>query len=122
MIDTGPVNQELQAGERLNLSCTGVNNDDATMPLRINWMFNSFDSQFPQGLYNVTDPRVNEIRMTDNITVISFFIIDPVMETDAGVYACQVSNRDGIPPIEQNANVNILCECRTRVLSRVATI
>jgi hypothetical protein len=119
MIATGPVSQVLQAGERLALSCIGVNNADATMPLRINWFFTSFDSQFPQRLYNNTDPRVNETRMADNITVMSFFVIDPVAATDAGVYGCQVSNRDGIPPIEQNATVNVLCKCCT---SRVATV
>jgi hypothetical protein len=111
MIATGPVDQELQAGDRLALSCIGVNNADATMPLRINWMFTSFDSQFPESLYNITDPRVNETRMADNITVTSSFIIDPVLATDAGVYGCQVSNRDGIPAIEQNASVNVLCKC-----------
>ncbi len=118
-IDTGPVDQELEAGERLALNCTGVNNPDATMPLRVNWFLTSFDSQFPQDLYNISDPRVVEIRMPDNITVMSFFVIDPVMASDAGVYGCQVSNRDGILPIERNATVNVLCECCT---SGVATV
>jgi hypothetical protein len=104
------VDQELQARERLALNCTGVNNDVATMPLRINWVFTSFDNQFPQESYNVTDPRISEIRMADNIIVISFFVIDPVMATDAGVYGCQVSNRVGTLPIEQNATVNVFCK------------
>ena len=110
MILVGPESQELQAGERLALNCTGQNNEDATMPLRVNWFFISFDSQNSQDLYNITDPRVNEIRLPDNITVNSFFVIDSVMATNGGVYGCQVSNRDGVLPVEQNANVTVFCK------------
>ena len=120
MILVGPDDQELQAGERLVLNCIGQNNEDATMPLRVNWFFTSFDSQFPQRLsYTIDDLRVNEIRLPDNITN-STFVIDPVMATDGGVYRCLVYNRDGIFPVvvEQNATVNVLCKYCTRVLSR----
>ena len=120
MILVGPDDQELQAGERLVLNCVGQNNEDATMPLRVNWFFTSFDSQFPQRLYNNTDQRVDEIRLPNNITVNSTFTIDPVMASDGGVYGCQVSNRDGVLPVEQNATVNVLCKyCTSWVLSRV---
>ena len=119
MILVGPDDQELQAGERLVLNCIRQNNEDATMPLRVNWFFTSFDNKFPQRLYNNTDPRVTDIRMPNNI-INSTFIIDPVMATDGGVYACQVSNRDGILPVEQNATVIVFCKyCTSWVLSRV---
>ena len=116
MILIGPNDQELQAGERLVLSCSGQNNEDATMPLRVNWFFTSFDRQFPQRLYTIDDPQVNEIRLPNNITTNNTFVIDPVMATDGGVYGCQISNRYGILPIEQNATVNVLCKYCTRVL------
>ena len=122
MILVGPDDQELQAGERLVLNCVGQNNEDATMPLRVNWFFTSFDSQFPQRLYNSTDPRVDESRLPDNITVNSTFVIDPVMATDGGVYGCQVSNRDGILPVEQNATVNVLCKYYTMVWLELVSI
>ena len=118
MILVGPDDQELQAGERLVLNCIGQNNEDATMPLRVNWFFTSFDSQSSQRLYTIDDPQVNEIRLPNNITN-STFVIDPVMVTDGGVYACLVSNRDGMLPIEQSAIINVLCKYCTRVLSRV---
>ena len=104
MILVGPDDQELQAGKRLVLNCSGQNNEDATMPLRVNWFFTSFDSQFPQRLYTIDDTRVNEIRLANNITN-STFVIDPVMASNGGMYRCQVSNRDGILPVEQNATV-----------------
>ena len=118
MILVGPDDQELHAGKRLVLNCIGQNNEDATMPLRVNWFFTSFDSRFPQRLYTIDDPQVNEIRLPNNITN-STFVVDSVMATDGGVYWCLVSNRDGIVPIEQNATVNVLRKYCTRVLFRM---
>ena len=119
MILVGPDDQELQAGQRLVLNCIGQNNEDATMPLRVNWLFTSFDSQFPQTLYTIDDPQVEEIRLPDNITN-SSLILDPVNATSGGMYECRISNRDGILPIEQNATVIVFCKYFTRVLFRVA--
>ena len=120
MILVGPDDQELQAGERLVLNCIRQNNEDATMPLRVNWFFTSFGSQFPQRLYTIDDSEVTEIRLPDNITVNSTFVIDRVMATDGGMYGCQVSNRDGVLPVEQNATVIVFCKYCSRVLFRVA--
>ena len=39
MITTGPVDKILNAGMVLELNCTAVNNDGATRPLVIMWMF-----------------------------------------------------------------------------------
>ena len=89
MILVGPDDQEMQAGRILMLNCIGQNNEDATMPLRVNWFFTTFGSQFPWRLYGNTDLRVNEIRLPNNI-INSTFVINSVMVTDGGVYGCQV--------------------------------
>ena len=80
---------------------------DATRPLTINWLFTSFAAQNPQPLYTVDDPRVTEMRLDDNITVISFFTINSVMPDNGGVYGCLVSMT---PVVIANATVNVLCK------------
>ena len=121
MILVGPDDQELQAGERLVLRCSGQNNEDATMPLRINWFFTSFDSEFPQRLYTIDNPQVNETRLPDNVNIVnSSFVNNSVIASNGGVYGCQVSNRDGVFPVEQNATVIVFCKYCSRVLFRVA--
>ena len=84
------------------LNCIGQNNEDATMPLRrVNWFFTTFGSQVPwRSSYNNTDPRVNEIRLPNNI-INSTFVINSVMVTDGGVYGCQVLSEMEYSPLSK---------------------
>ena len=114
MIVVGPEDQELRAREKLVLNCVGVNNEDATMPLRINWLFTSFDVNVHQVLYTIDDSEVSEIRLDDNITVNSSFVIESVMPDEDGVYRCLVFNRNEAARAEDNATVNIFCKLITQ--------
>ena len=100
----------LQAGQTLILNCTGMNNADATWPLRINWLFTAFDPQNAQKLYTIHDPEVTEMEVDGNITVRSILTINNVPPTSGGVYGCLVSNRDMVQPNIVNATVNVLCK------------
>ena len=102
--------------DNLVLNCTGENNMDATRPLRIYWLFMSFDTQNQQRLYTVSDPEVTEMRLDDNITVISFFTINNVPPTNGGVYGCLVFNRDMVQPVMENATVSVFCKYYTSIL------
>ena len=103
----------LQATDTLVLNCTGKNNIDATQPLRINWMFTSFNIQNQQRLYTVSDPEVTEMRLDDDITVTSVLTINNVQPTNGGVYDCLVFNRDMVQPVIANATVNVFCKYYT---------
>ena len=115
MILVGPVDQELQARDALALNCTGMNNIDATRPLRINWMFTSFDTRNSQDVFE--NGSTNVIEMRDNLTVTSFFTIDSVMPNDGGIYGCLVFNREDVDSVVENATVNVLCKYVQREFS-----
>ena len=104
----------LQANtDDLILNCTAENNINATQPLTIRWMFTSFDNQNTQTVYTVSNPEVTEMRLDDNITVISVLTINNVPPTNGGVYSCLVSNRDMEPSAEANATVIVFCKYYT---------
>ena len=109
MITTGPVDQTLNAEMVLELNCTAVNNDGATQPLVIMWMFT------PSGLgapvyYAVADPEVTQT--VDNDTVTSVLRINSVASTNSGMYGCHAYNRNLQDAVVENATVTVFCELR----------
>ena len=122
LIAVGPMNQTLQAGEDLTLTCTGVNNDDASMPLAIFWLFAAANGVNSQTLLNSSDPRVTEMRLDDNVTVVSYFTVINVTANYTGNYTCVLSNRAlGTPRAAMEmVTVTVFCKHMSRrVLPRM---
>ena len=107
MITTGPVDQTLNTGMVLELNCTAVNNDGATRPLVISWMFTPLSQSNPR-YYNIADSEVTQT--VDNDTVTSVLRIDSVVFTNSGMYVCHAYNRNLQDAVVENATVTVFCE------------
>ena len=109
MIETGPVDKTLQAGENLMLNCTGINNMDATQNLTINWIFTALDRDNTQKMFTVADSKVMQVEV-DEFTITSFFTISNVMSSNSGEYTCVVFNRESVQPVNASATVTVFCK------------
>ena len=103
----------LQARENLTLSCTGMNNVDATQPLTIIWMFTALDGRNTQTMFNVSSTEVTEMRLSDDITVTSVFTVIGVTSDDGGQYFCIVFNRnESLSTTGDNASATVIVFCK----------
>lgn len=95
-------------GNKANLMCIAINDDDSDKPLQVQWYNSSGIQIIPGG------SRILVYNTANNITsqVKSVLLFDPVNRTDSGVYTCKVIND---PKCYTEANASLIVECKLHI-------
>ena len=84
-----------QVGDKVNLVCTAINDDDADHSLQINW--------YKGG--KLIKQNGSHIILQNNTSKLFF---DSVNHTDDGIYTCRASNRNDS---FSEAKANLIVQC-----------
>ena len=89
-------------GDKVNLMCNAINDDDAPYPVQVNW-YKDNQPLRPDGRRVHVYPQLN----TDH-QMKSVLLFNSVRRTDNGVYTCRASNHQSS---YVNLSTNLIVEC-----------